>query len=397
MKKSTVEVLRHPEAMLKKFLHSGKQRMPTDTDKFAITNAKVILPDKIIPRGTVVIKAKKIVAIGKGSSVPRGARKIDARGNFVASGFIDLHIHGDVQQVSLQQARGGTTGFLATLHPDKPAALLENIGQVLAQRESASGAKILGIRLEGPFLNRAFCGALSPKLLRRPDIFEAKRIIRKARGALKMVVLAPELKGAPGLIRLLSRHHIVASLGHTGATYEQALKGITAGLTHATHTFNRMRGFNQHAPGALGAALTDNRLQCEVIPEKHHLHPAALKLLLTSKGLDKIMLVTDSTQAQSSPYKKRSGDVFRLKDGTLYGTALTLNKALQNAMKFLGLPIPEAVRLLTLNPAKVLNIDRRKGSIVVGKDADIVIFDKHFKVKTTIAEGQIVFNCLQNR
>ena len=366
--------------------------MYTDRDTFAVTNARIILPEAIIPQGTVIIKGKRIVAIRKGGSVPRGARKINARGNFVAPGFIDLHIHGDVQQISLQQAKGGTSGFLATLHPAKPKALLENIAQVLARRESATGAKVLGIRLEGPFLNRAFCGALPSELLRRPDIFEAKRIIRKARGALKMVVLAPELKGALGLIRFLRRRKIVASLGHTGATYEQALKGIAAGLTHATHTFNRMRRFDHHAPGATGAALTDNRLQCEVIPERHHLHPAALKLLLASKGLDKIMLVTDSTQAKSSPYKKRSGDVFRLKNGTLYGTALTLNKALQKTVKFLNLSIPEAVRLVTLNPARVLKIDKKKGSLATGKDADLVSFDKHFKVKMTIVEGQIVYN-----
>lgn len=367
-----------------------KQKNVTE---FAITNARIILPDKIIPRGSVVVKGKKIISILKGRSAPRGAVKIDARRNFAAPGFIDLHIHGDVKCVSRQQAKGGTTGFLATLHPAGPKALLENIAQVLTERQRTSGAKVLGIRLEGPFLNRAFCGALPARLLRKPDINEAKKIIKQARGALKIMVLAPELKEALRLIRLLKKYKIVASLGHTGATYSQAIKGIDAGIVQATHTFNRMRAFDHRDPGAIGAALMDNRVACEVIADGIHVHPAALRLLLGCKGSEKISLITDSTAAQKFPPKKRCGDIFRLKDGTLYGTALTLNKALRNAIRFLGLALPEAVRLVTLNPARVLKIDRDKGSLAVGKDADLVIFDENFRVKMTIVEGKMVYKC----
>ena len=360
---------------------------------FCITNARIVLPDKIIPQGTIVVKGRKIAAISRSRFAPAGVAKIDARANYVAPGFIDLHIHGDVEQVSRQQVKGGTTGFLATLHPARPGALLENISQVLVKKRQGPGAKVLGIRLEGPFLNRSFCGALPPKVLRPPDINEAKKIIRRSGGALKMVVLAPELKEALKLIRLLRKHKIIASLGHTSATYEQAIKGVDAGIRHATHTFNRMRQFHHCRPGALGAALTDNRVVCEVIPEENHVHPAALRLLLACKGLEKVALVTDSTAAQKYPPKKREALVFKLKDGTLYGTALTLNKALKNAIKFLGLTLPEAVRLVTLNPARVLQIERRKGSLAVGKDADIVIFDKAFNVKMTIVEGKVVYKC----
>ena len=364
-------------------------------DKFAIINAKIILPEKIIPHGSVVVKGKKIIAVGKRNYIPRGVVKINARGNFVAPGFIDLHIHGDVKEISRCQARGGTTGFLATLHPAKQKALLRNIARTLAEREEIAGAKVLGLRLEGPFLNRNFCGALPAKFLRRPDILEGKRIIKQARGALKMVVVAPELKGARAIVRLLKKHNIIASLGHTGATYAEAKQGIDAGISHATHTFNRIRGFDHRDPGALGAALTDNRVGCEVIPEENHVHPAALKLLLACKGLDKMMLVTDSTAAQKQPPKKRAGEVFKLKNGTLYGTALSLNKALKNAIKFLGLSLSDALTLVTLNPAKVLKIDKQKGSLSVGKDADIVIFDKNFKVRITIVEGSVVYKCAE--
>jgi N-acetylglucosamine-6-phosphate deacetylase len=357
-----------------------------------ITNAKVILPTRIIWHSTVVVRGKKIAAIRKDRLAYRNKYKIDAGGNYLAPGFIDLLIHGDVARVSYQQARGGTTGFLATLQPTKPKALLENIAQVLVQRTKVLGAKVLGIRLEGPFLNRAFSGALPQESLRLPNINEIKRIIRRAQGALKLVVVAPELKNAVKLIQFLIRHKIIVSLGHTAATYEQTLKGIDAGLRHATHTFNRMRAFDHRKPGALGAVLTDGRVACEIIVDGVHVHSAALKLLLNCKGLDKLVLVTDSTAAQRYSFKKRYGDVYKLNDGTLCGTNLTLIKALKNAIKFLDLTLPEAVRLVTVNPAKVLKIDKRKGSLAVGKDADLVLFDKKFSVKMTMAEGKIVYN-----
>jgi N-acetylglucosamine-6-phosphate deacetylase len=371
----------------------AKSVSPLPKDKFYITNARLVLPDRVIPKATLLVKGKKIAAIVRGSF--RGARntvKIDARQHYVAPGFIDLHIHGDVEDISRRQVKGGTTGFLATLHPAKPETLLKNIARVLAQRENLDGAKALGIRLEGPFLNRAFCGALAPRFLRPPDIAEARKIIKQAGGDLKIIVLASELKGALKLTRLLKKKGITVSLGHTAATYEEAKKGIAAGITHNTHTFNRIRGFEHGEPGALGAVLTDDRVECEVICEKNHVHPAELKLLKLCKGVERISLITDSTAAQKEPPKRRAGDVFRLKDGTLYGTALTLNKALKNAVEILGLSLPEAVRCVTLNPARVLKINRNKGSLAVGKDADIVIFDKNFKVKMTIVEGENVWD-----
>ncbi|MFC1632265.1 N-acetylglucosamine-6-phosphate deacetylase [Candidatus Omnitrophota bacterium] len=357
-----------------------------------IINGQVVLPGKIITRAGLVVKGKKIVAITGKQAPPRGAVKIDARGNFIAPGFIDLHIHGDAELVSCQQVKGGTTHFLATLHPAQPAALLKNIARTLRLKGRVAGAKVLGLRLEGPFINRTFCGALAPGTLRAPDLAEAKRIIRQAKAALKMVVLAPELTGAVKLIGLLRRHKIIASLGHSGATYQQALKGINAGITHATHTFNRMAGFDHRAGGALAAVLTEDRVACEVICDGIHVHPAALRILNSCKSADKIILITDSTQAQDAPLKKRCGDVFKLRNGTLYGTALTLNKALRNAVKFLGLSLPQAVKLVTLNPAKALKIDRYKGSIAVGKHADLVIFDQNFDVQMTIVEGKVAYD-----
>ena len=221
--------------------------------------------------------------------------------------------------------------------------------------------------------------------------------MRAAKGELKIVVLAPELKNALRLIRFFKGKKIISSLGHSGATYGQALKGIAAGITHVTHTFNRIRGFDHREPGALGAALTDPRVACEVICDGIHVHPGALQLLWRSKAADKVMLITDSTAAQDSPKKVRRGDVFKLKNGTLYGTALTLNKALKNAVNFLGLPLPAATNLVSLNPAKALGIDRKKGSIAVGKDADLVIFDSKFKIKLTMVEGDVRYSRLHRK
>ncbi|MBN3039055.1 MAG: N-acetylglucosamine-6-phosphate deacetylase [Candidatus Omnitrophica bacterium] len=358
---------------------------------FSIINAKIVLPDEIVSGATLVIKNKKIASIGKRKSVPRGSKIIDARGNFVGPGFVDLHIHGDVEEISSQQVKGGTTGFLATLHPARPKRLLANIDEVLCKKKVLSGAKVLGVRLEGPFLNRSFCGALPPEVFRAPAIKEARAILKASRGFLKMVVVAPELKGASRLIRFLRKHGVVVSLGHSGATYKQALRGIAAGITHATHTFNRMRPLDHRAPGALAAVLTDERVYCEAIADGIHVHPAALLVLLRCKRLQGMMLVTDSTQAQKEPPKRRHGEVFKLKNGTLYGSALRLNKALANACKFLNLSLPEAMQLLTLNPARMLKVDRRKGSIAQGKDADLVIFNSKCKILMTIVEGKIVY------
>jgi len=154
-----------------------------------------------------------------------------------------------------------------------------------------------------------------------------------------------------------------------------------------------MRGFRDRDLGALGAALLDKRLMCEVIADGIHVHPAALKLLISAKGIGKVALITDSTRAQGVPPKRRCGDIYKLGDGTLYGTALTLNKALGNIVKFLDLKLVDAVKLVSQNPARLLRIDKTKGSLCVGCDADIVVLDKDFKVKMTIVEGRVAYKC----
>lgn len=358
---------------------------------YSIVNARVILPDRIVSGGTVVVSGGKITEILEEKKPAQAGTIIEAGGYYLAPGFIDLHIHGEIGSISRRQIQGGTCGFLGTLHPAQPRELLENIARAVSCAENVPGAKVLGIRLEGPFLNPDFCGALPRQCLRRPDIAEAKRMIKSAGGMLKMVVLAVEMPAADKLIRLFKRHNIVVSIGHTGATYEQTMRAIAAGVNHATHTFNRMSEFTHRSPGALGAVLTDERVSCEVIADGIHVHPGALRLLLLCKGPDRMMLITDSTAAQKEPPKLRAGDVFKLKDGTLYGTALTLIKALKRAVDFLGVPLPEAVRMVTLNPARILRIDSNKGSIAVGKDADLVIFNKEFKVQLTMVEGKIVY------
>lgn len=359
---------------------------------YSIVNARVILPDRIVSGGTVVVSGGKITEILEEKKPAQVGKIIKAGGNYLAPGFIDLHIHGDIKVISRRQARGGTCGFLATLHPAAPRQFLENISRAVScPQEYLPGAKMLGIRLEGPFLNPDFCGALPRECLRRPDITEARRIIKSAGGMLKMVVLAVEMSAADKLIRLFKRHNIIVSIGHTGAAYEQTKKAIAAGVNHATHTFNRMGEFSHRAPGAIGAVLTDERVCCEVIADGIHAHPGALRLLLLCKGIDRMMLITDSTAAQSEPDKQRRGDVFKLKDGTLYGTDLTLIKALQNTVDFLGVTMSEAVRMVTLNPARLLRIDGSKGSIARGKDADLVMFDEKFKVRMTMVEGKIVY------
>jgi N-acetylglucosamine-6-phosphate deacetylase len=359
--------------------------------KYVITHAKIISPQAILLNRDLFIEDGKIVGIRRAE---KGKRffAIDARQNFLSPGFIDLHIHGEIKDISENEARGGTTGFLANLHPASPQEIIQQIAGIKEEKTQLLGARLLGVRLEGPYLNPAFAGALPKEKLRIPSLSEAKEILRQAGGILKMVVLAPELPQAITVIKFLKNKGVIASLGHSAASFAEALRAFRAGITHATHVFNRLAPFDHKEPGAIAAILTDARVWAEVICDGIHVHPAVLRILLCAKTSDKVTLITDSTRSQRWPKKIRVGDIFRLKDGTLYGSALTMMKAVKNAVRFMGVSLPEAVKMASLNPAKILGRGKITGSIEEGKKADLVIFDRNFQVKMTMVEGKIVYS-----
>ncbi|MCX5667369.1 MAG: N-acetylglucosamine-6-phosphate deacetylase [Candidatus Omnitrophica bacterium] len=391
-----------------------------------IKNGRVILKDRIVDGATVEIAGSKIVSIGKNSQLekrllrrtkisshpPRNDEVVimDAKGCFVSPGFIDCHIHGEPKNIFSNEARHGTTAFViaeSCAPLDHIYKRAEGIKEFIGTHPF--GPNVLGLRLEGPYISKSKAGAQDPKFIRSPDAKELSSIIRHCLGLLKIMTIAPELSGAKPLIKLLRQRNIIASVGHSDATYESAVEGIDAGIIHSTHTFNAMSHLDRREPGVVGAVLTDDRVAAEVILDLIHVHRALFGLLLKLKKSDKVIVVTDSLAAldylgkngdsplrgQSpffqSPFFAMTGGAYRFEDGRLAGSSLTMIGALKNAVKSADLPLEEALNTITINPAKLLGVEDNKGSIAAGKDADIVIFDKEFNVKTTIIRGKIAY------
>ena len=381
---------------------------------YAIVNCKLITPSRTINDGVIAIDKDKIVSVGRRRAVrvPRYATELDAHGCFVVPGFIDIHVHGadgedfstadetGIRKILKLHSRFGTTSLLSTLVP-MPERNTKKAVHTLRKimEEAPLDAEILGINMEGPYLNPLKKGALSGRYLQKSSS-STIRLVNDVRDVLRMMVVAPELPGAGNLIRYLHKLGITVSIGHSVASYEEVEKAAEIGLSDVTHVFNAMDSFHHRSPGTVGAALIDDRLTCEVIADGIHLHPAILKLLVKAKGLDKLVLITDAIAGTGMPSGKYSlGEktviVERghatLKDGTIAGSLLTMNLAVKNICKHAGVPLPQAVSMATINPARVIGVDDRKGTLARGKDADIVVFDKNINVKMTIVHGAIAY------
>jgi|SRR5690554_2800385 len=332
---------------------------------------------------------------------------------FVVPGFVDQHVHGanhsdgmyptleDIENIATTIASEGVTSFLVTTMTqtvENIIAALENINNYI-ENENKKGAEALGVHLEGPFVSKVFKGAQPEDNIIPCDVDTFKKFEKASNDKIKLVTLAYEENGKE-LVRYLKSKGIVASLGHTNATADEALEGISEGITNATHTYNAMRGLHHREAGTLGAVLISDNVYCEVIADLVHVSPPALKLLFKAKGKDKVILVTDAMESKHlSPGKYQLGgqDVFvegneaRLADGTLAGSTLFMNTALKNIHDVIGLEFTEVIDLATVNPAKNLNVYDTKGSIKVGKDADFTVIDKDFNVYLTITNGKVMY------
>lgn len=389
-----------------------------------IKNVRVITPYEILENHNVIVKDGKIADIINDHQSDTGFfdEVIDAGGHYLSPGFIDIHNHGnsghDMMEATFEALETmarfhisrGVTGFLATTmtapYEDTKMAVKNAADYILEQDragftfhfQGSCKAQLLGIYMEGPYFSMARKGAQPPEYIKNPDIRELEDLIKISRDNIRVVALAPELPGALEAILNLRSRGITVSAAHTDATVDQAKKGIDRGITQATHIFNGMRGFSHREPGIVGAALIDERVSCEMICDGIHLHPAAMQMVVKMKGRDKVILISDAMMAcglsdgeytlgwQKVIVRNRAA---RLSDGTLAGSTLTLDRAIYNMVHMVGVPLPDAVRMATLNPARAIGLSATKGSIEIGKDADLVIFDDNITVKRVIINGKV--------
>jgi len=362
------------------------------------------------PPVTIVVEGSSITSLDR--APVDGETILDAGGRIAAPGFIDLHIQGaggsDVldgtpgalQTMSATLARLGTTGFLGTTvsQPHRGNAHLQLMRQSVNQ--DLGGARLLGIHLEGPFVNVKRKGGLSPDALYAPSREALEALYAVTGDALRMMTIAPELPGNLEIIRALVSHGTVAAFAHSEATYEQTLQGFEAGISHVTHIFNAMPSLHHRTPGPITAIFEHSTVTAQVISDGNHLHPAIVHLVYRVLGPDRCACITDGVQGMGLPdglylyngkeYLSKEGAA-RYLDGTLIGTTMGLGAIARRFMAFTHCSLSEALGTVTSVPAKVLGLEHAKGSLAAGKDADIVILDPDFSVFCTIVAGSIVY------
>jgi len=336
-----------------------------------IRRGDIISGGKVLKDTAMSIEGSKIAATGKSLAGQRDVRVIDAKGCFVTPGFIDSHIHGNPCEIISNETRHGTTAFVVAV----------SCGRPVPEVSGYSGA--IGVRLEGPYINPSMAGAQDRKFIRKS--FHSGIGITEIRSdpGMLMMTLAPELPGAKRLIRLCKKHNILPSIGHSDASYEEAKNSFGLGIRHATHLFNAMSGPRHGTAGAGLAALFDKRVNVEVIADLKHVRPELLRLVFAVKNPDKIILITDSVRAEKT--------VFPTPGVGMVGGMGHMIDCVRNVVRHCGVSLPDAVKMASLNPAKLFGVEKRKGSITPGKDADLALFDKNFNVKFTIIGGKIVY------
>lgn len=389
--------------------------MRRDTARWAIRGGTAVTPFEVIENSLVLVEDGRIAWVGSQSDnePPPGARHLDARGLIVAPGFIDTHVHGsngfdvmdaDADGIRTIGAHLATFGVTAWL-PSTVAARHEDLLRAVTRCREAwerpgRGAQIVGLHVEGPYINPIRKGAQPPEGIRDPDADECRELLAAAGGLTRVMTLAPEIPGGLELVRLLKSEGVIASLGHSDADYETALAAIAAGATHATHLFNAMPPLHHRKPGLAAAALNEPELIAELIADGHHLAPETVKLAIRAKGPDGIALITDATAAVGRPDGVHTlgshrvivkNDLCLLTDGTIAGSLLTMNRAARNAIAFSGCSLADAVKMAAWIPASIAGCADRKGSLTPGKDADLVLLKPDFSVAATMIEGEVVY------
>lgn len=379
-----------------------------------VLRGHVVLPDRVIAPGFVSIEGEKIAGVSdQPDEMASGDQKsVDYGDEYIAPGLVDLHLHGalgkdvmDCQEESLRriavhQSRCGVTGFLGSTMSASFDSVLEAVRTIKKAAKGLFPSEILGVYVEGPFLNMKRKGAQDPDYIKGLNEGDLHRLIETVREMKAVISLAPEVGHNMDYIPVLKKNGFVVAIGHSDATYEQAMESFQKGINHTTHLFNAMRGFDHREPGVVGAVLDSDDVTAELIADGIHLHPASLRLAVASKGPAKICLITDSLKATAEGdgvYQwggreiEVKGPRAILKDsGVLAGSVLTLNKAVKNMIDWTGVSVSQAVNMASLNPARVLGLEEKIGSIRAGKYANLVILDRNFNVLATILRGEFV-------
>ena len=375
-----------------------------------IKNCNIIYLDKV-EKGSVLVEDGKIKAINPVNV--DDTKIIDAEGLYLSPGFIDVHIHGaggcdtmdgtieSLNTIAKTIVKHGTTSFTPTTMTVAAEDIRKSMSVIKQLKsEGTEGAAILGAHLEGPFISPNAIGAQNPKFVLAPSIENFKEIVGDCADAVTSITLAPEVEGAKELIKYLTDKGIAVSMGHTKATYEEALEGIKCGACHSTHLYNAMTPFTHRAPGVVGATF-DTDITTETISDGIHISYPALRTAYRQKGTDKVLLVSDAMEACGMPDGKYSlggqevivkNGAARLLSGSLAGSVLTLDRAVHNIKENSDYPIYEVVRMATYNGAKHCHVEDHKGLIKEGYDADIILFDDNIDVKKVFVAGKEVFS-----
>lgn len=378
-------------------------------------NAKIVGAQNCIDRGWCLIEDGRIHSLGSGDApktiIQTESINIDCHGSVLMPGFIDLHTHGavgadfvfgkedDICNISAFFARHGVTSFLATTYAASQSEITDAIETIHGVMGSEPGARILGIHLEGPWLNPLRAGAQSIVNIRAATPEEVLPYFGS--GLIRLVALAPEIIENQWMIPACIERNITVAAGHTAATFEEIQTAVQMGITQVTHCFNAMGSLHHREPGVVGAALSLPELRCELIADNIHVHPTVMDILVKTKTPQGVILITDSISAAGMPdgiYTLEGQQVTlasgaaRLADGTLAGSILTMDTALRNFASATHLPLEEIWMCSSLNAAQAIHLDDHKGRIAPNFDADLVLLDSNLHILLTVIEGRICFD-----